>query len=125
MLVALSACGGASSYELKGRTTAPGTDGQVVVERIEGGNKLVSLSLDHLVPPSRLGPGLQIFAVWFVGPTGAQLAGQLLYDEDTRRGHLSATTPMGKFKLMVTAEKGPGATKPGDVVVTTRRVRAP
>ncbi len=124
-LVAATGCHGPSEYAVVGSPRAAGADGLLQVEEIEGGNRMLTLVLDHLPPPARLGEGLTTYAAW-VTPIGgaATKAGNLEYDEDARQGRLTATTPHGRFTLAVTAESDAAAVTPSDVVVADREVGA-
>jgi len=119
----LPGCGGPDEYAIVGTARAAGADGLIQVEEIEGGNRLVTVELDHLPPPARLGEGMRAYVVWFVGNGQTPVkAGQLDYEEDARRGSMSATTPLSSFEVRVTAETNPNAASPSDVVVADRRV---
>ncbi len=108
-------------YALVGAPLAAGTDGTVQVEELEGGNRLVTISVDYLPPPARLGDGLTTYVVWFV-PNGqpAVKAGSLDYDPDNRQGRMHATTPLHRFRLKLTAEESGAVAAPSDVVVVNR-----
>lgn len=121
---ASAACGGPTELALVGSSRAAGADGLVSVEEIEGGNRLVTVTLDHLPPAVRLGEGLTAYVVWFVGNGGPVRAGQLMYDEETRGGRMHATTPLRQFTLKITAERSADAAAPSDIVVADRRIGA-
>ena len=123
VFVVIAGCGGPSEYAVTGTERAAGADGTVMVERIEGGNYLVTLDLEHLPPPDRLGSGLTTYVVWFV-PENAQatMAGRLEYDADERTGQMRATTPLTNFDVTITAERADAVGSPGEVVVMRRRV---
>ncbi|MFW6067453.1 MAG: hypothetical protein ACOC97_03885 [Myxococcota bacterium] len=117
-------CGGPSEYALVGSARAPSADGLVEVEEIEGGNSLVTVQLEHLPPPSRLGEGLKIYMVWFEDSSQpATKAGALGFDEDSREGSMMATTPLKKFTVKVSAEKSINVSTPSEVVVAKRKVQ--
>ncbi|NCQ59871.1 MAG: hypothetical protein GW913_04265 [Myxococcales bacterium] len=116
-------CGGPAEYGLVGSARAAGTDGTVQVEEIEGGNQMVTLTLDHLPPPARLADGMTTYVVWLT-QRGQQptKAGALDYDEDARTGHMIATTPLTRFTLRITAEENRDVAAPSDLVVAERVV---
>jgi hypothetical protein len=121
----MAACGGSSEYAIVGSARAAGADGTIEVEEIEGGNRLVTVTMAHLPPPSRLGEGLTTYMVWFI-PKGQQpiKAGALGYDEDSREGTMMATSPHSDaFKVRITAEKTPQVAAPSDVTVAQRQVK--
>ena len=116
-------CGGPSEYAVVGSPRAAGTDGLLQLEAIEGGNRMLTLVLDHLPPPARIAEGMTTYAVWVVPANGtATKAGNLEYDEDARQGRLMATTPHTRFTLKVTAESAADAVTPSDVLVADREV---
>ncbi len=118
-----AACGGSSEYVIVGTARAAGADGSVTIEEIEGGNRLVTVHLQHLPPPDRLGEGLTTYVVWIV-PEGADAtkAGKLAYDAEVREGRMMATTPEGAFTLKVTAEESADVNEPSDVVVAQQQI---
>ncbi len=120
--MAAAGCGGASEHVVVGTERAPGADGTIQVEEIEGGSSLVTISITNLLPPRRLGDGLTTFVVWFEGGGTPVKAGTLDYDEDTRAGSMMATTPMTELTVSITAESEAAVTSPSDVVVVQRRV---
>ena len=122
LFVLASGCGGPAEYALAGSPRAAGADGLISVEEIEGGNRLVTVSVDHLPPATRLGEELTTYVVWFVGNGGAVKAGQLVYAEDTRQGQMHATTPLREFTLKITAERAADVAAPSDVVVADRQI---
>jgi len=119
----VSGCGGPAEYVLIGSARAAGTDGTVQVEEIEGGNHMVTLTLDHLPPPARLADGMTSYVVWLTqdGQLPAK-AGALDYDEDARTGHMIATTPLMRFTLRITAEENRDVTAPSDLTVAEQVV---
>lgn len=123
LLMTLFACGGSGEYIFVGGPRAVGLDGVAQVETVEGGNQLVSLRLQHLPPPDRMGENLSAYVVWFVAddrPTTR--AGVLEYDADTREGALTATTPFRQFNILITAEAQGDVPQPSDVIIAQRAV---
>ena len=123
LLFAVGACGGSGEYVFVGGPRAVGLDGIAQVETVEGDNQLVSLRLEHLPPPERMGENLTAYVVWFTAddhPTTR--AGVLQYDEDTRAGALTATTPLTRFNILITAEEQGDVPQPSDVVIAERAV---
>jgi len=117
------ACGGSSEFIFVGGPRTVGMDGVAQVETVEGGNRLVSLQLQHLPPPERLGEGLSAYVVWFRAEDQAPVrAGVLEYDPETREGALTATTPMADFTILVTAEAEGNAPSPSEIVVAERAI---
>ncbi len=124
LIIVVAACGGSSEYVFVGGARAVGMDGVAQVETIEGGNQLVSLRLQHLPPPDRLGSGLTAYVVWFrTADQSPTRAGVLEYDTETREGVLTATTPLTQFSILVTAEEQGDVPAPSDIVVAERAVQ--
>ena len=109
--------GGAHTYDVRGTQRDPGADAHVQVERIEGGNHLLTISVRNLTPPERLGAGNTAFVVWIHQENGpVTLASRLEYQVDQRTGRATVTTPAVHFTLLITAEQNPQATQPSDFV---------
>jgi hypothetical protein len=119
----LLGCGGPTEYVIVGTARAAGADGTIKVETIEGGNSLVSVEMQHLPPPSRLGEGLKEYIMWFeTAESPAVMEGKLEYDEKKRTAKGMATTPKKKFTVKITAEKNVQASTPSDVVVAKQKI---
>lgn len=128
VILALGAvgCGGGSwSYNVVGSRRDPGAEGTVQVERIEGGNRLVTATMHHMTPPDRLGNGLQTFVMWFRDAQGRSTKASLLeYNPGDRSARATATTPMTRFHLIVTAERNGRVAEPSDNVIFDHRINA-
>lgn len=121
----VAGCGGSRHYSVVGTDLAPGVDGTLQVEQIEGGNSLVTLSLSGLPPAGRLGDDLESYVVWIAGGDGApSRAGVLDVDEEVRTGRMMATTPLTQFTVTITAEPRADVSSPGPTVVVRREVSA-
>lgn len=111
----------AQTYPLLARTKE--VTGQVSVERIEGGQKLVVLQLEQLPPPERLAPGLREYVVWLQDPRGAAVkVGTLDYDRTHQSGNLLATTDLAAFTVRVTGERDANPSQPSAVLLAERKV---
>ena len=119
-------CGGGSwSYNVVGSSRDPGAEGTVQVEAIEGGNRLVTVSFNHMTPPSRLGNGLTTYVLWFRDPQGHSTKASILqYNEGDRSARATATTPMRRFQMMVTAERNATTAEPSENVIFQQRIGA-
>ena len=125
LLAFLSACGGTGEYAVVGTDRVPSAEGLLQVERIEGGNTLLTVSLRGLPPPRRLEGAPSAYVVWIGEPGNApRLAGRLEYDEEVRSGRMMATTPLTRFEVTITAEPDAEASAPGPVVVVQREISA-
>ena len=122
-VVVIAACGGASEYAVQGMAPAQGADGEITVEATDAGNQTLVVTMNHLMPPDRLGNGLTSYVVWII-PEGrdAELAGILAYDPEERTGQLMTTTPYPRFQVLVTAEAERRPHSPGEIIVVRRSV---
>jgi hypothetical protein len=124
--LALGSCStGSWSYNVISTQRAPGGTGTVQVERIEGGNRLVTVSFQHVVPPELLGAGLTTLVMWFRDARGQSTKASLLeFDPSSRTARATATTPMSTFALIITAERNGTVVEPSENVLFNQRVRA-
>jgi hypothetical protein len=105
-LAAMTGCGGAITFTIKGTPKAPELDGKVICDpKTEHGLTTIKFDLEHLAPPARLGSGAH-FVVWAKSEKGNWMRiGALKYDEKDRKATLEgASTPFTSFDLMVTVE---------------------
>jgi hypothetical protein len=126
MVLAALGCAGSSKYQVTGSARAPDADGRITVEKVEGGNSMVKLDLDHLAPPERMEKGATTYVVWFhrQGAPPARV-GQLAYDTGKRMGTMRATTTDRQFDVVVTAEPSGAVAAPSNVVVFEKQVETP
>jgi hypothetical protein len=119
-------CGGGSwSYNVVGSSRDPGAEGTVQVERIEGGNRLVTASMQHMTPPDRLGNGLTTYVMWFRDQRGQSTKASILeYNPDDRSARATATTPLSRFRLIITAERNGRVAEPSENVIFNHRISA-
>ncbi len=120
----LSACGN-DRYPLTGTDIALAADGEVEVEEQEG-NIFVMVRMQHLPPPQRINGPQGKYLVWFVNGNAQPVkAGVLNFDPDERTGNLTATNShRGSFTVLVTCEKTPAASFPGEKQIAKRKVPA-
>jgi len=118
----LAACGGPPIVH--GTQRAIGADAVMQVQRIEGGNQLVTVEVRHLPPPERIAPGTSRFVVWFVrSGHPATMASQLHYDPGSRQGRARATIPHRGFEVLITAERAGVVSAPSEHVMFRHRPR--
>lgn len=117
------ACAGPVRLPLSGQGDHGAVEGLVTIERVEGGERLVTISASELPPPGRLNPDLRAYVVWFEGDDGEPVrAGELIYVPEYREGRLHAATPLERFQLEITAERSGDAATPSDHVIVTQWV---
>ena len=119
-------CAGPSKYQVVGSERDPGADGRITVEKVEGGNAMVTLDLDHLAPPGRMQDGATTYVVWFnkEGRVPSRV-GQLAYDSGRRKGTMRATTTDRQFDVVVTAERSGAVHAPSTAVIFEKQVETP
>jgi hypothetical protein len=119
-------CGtGSWQYNMRATQRDPGADGTLRVERIEGNNRMVTVSLRFVAPPDRHGNGLTTYILWFRDARGAAtMASALEYDPASRTARATATTPRTQFEAIITAERNAQVGEPSDFIVFNQRVRA-
>lgn len=121
LALAVSGCGG-GSYVIRGTPRMPGVDGVISLDDAPGTNRMVTVQLEHLAPPERLAAGHQYYALWFRRGSQVIFAGTLEYDQGSRRGRATATTPLQGFEVLVSIESRPNPEQPSGNVVIQQRV---
>lgn len=117
-------CGGARNYTIRGSQRDPGADGQLQVERIDGGNHLLTFTGRNMTPPDRLGSGFTRYVLWVrTASAPATMEANLQYEPGSRSGRATATTPHQRFTVMVTAERAAESSTPSDAVVFQQQVQ--
>lgn len=97
--------------------------GVLEVEPAEGSKRALTLVLDELPPPDRLGEEFTTYVAWTKPLEGAPRAlGALEYSREERQGRLSATGPSRSFTFLVTAESSASPEAPSSLVVAEHRV---
>jgi len=120
----MASCNPPADYALVGSAYVPAAHGQIDVEKIDREEVLVTVTLDHLVPPERIELGLTHFIVWFA-PVGEQPLRQraLDYDAETQVGRASIPTALREFEVQVTAENSETPNQPSDLLVASQKIR--
>ncbi len=99
--------------------------GTLEVESAEGAASLMTVVLDELPPPGRVGESYTTYVAWAKPAEGAPIElGALRYEAGKRRGQLSATAPFRAFTFLVTAESSASPGVPSSAVVAEHRVAA-
>ena len=102
----------------------PSVHGEVEIEKIDKEQRLVTMQLDELPPPSQIEAGLTHYAVWFVVVgEDPQFQGTLEYDETSRIGRASVPTSLREFEMRVTAEGSATPTTPSYLLVASQQIR--
>lgn len=113
-------CGGGKSYALRPVTRSSGAEGELKVKKGDNENRVVSVELKHLPPPSNINGTYRTYVLW-LRPAGQQQwanMGALRIDDD-RKAKLETVTPYESFDVMVTAEaEATGQEPKGETVLT-------
>ena len=111
-----------TKIDFKGTPLLPEAHGEATVENKRGAT-MVDAHFSNVPPPTRFGPQYLTYVVWAISPEGrAQSIGELVLN-GSDKGHLTASTPMQAFALIVTAEPYYSVSKPSGVVVMENAVR--
>lgn len=122
--LALAAC--TAPLKLVSTSRSPSTDALIKVEHDENGNGILTLSVNHLPPPARLGAGLTTYVVWVSTPDQKITTNVgMLKVNDSQTGSMQATTPLREMLIKVTAEENGEATVPSQNVVIEGAVKRP
>jgi hypothetical protein len=122
VVASAAACGADGRYVVIGSARAPSTSGIVEVDELDGGSMFVTIHMEHLHPPDRLGEGLRNYVVWFEGDASTLRMGELRYDPEARTGDLAETSPMSRFTVKITAEGAKPGSKPSNFVIATQKI---
>lgn len=111
-----------TKIDFKGTPLLPQAHGDATVENKRGAT-MVDAHFSNVPPPTRFGSQYLTYVVWAISPEGrAQSIGELVLN-GSDKGHLTASTPMQAFALIVTAEPYYSVSKPSGVVVMENAVR--
>ena len=120
----IAACNPPADYALVGSAYVPAAHGDIQVEKIDRDQILITLTLDHLVPPEKVELGLTHYVVWFT-PVGEHPIRQraLDYDAEAQVDGVSIPTSLREFEVQVTAENSETPNQPSDLLVASQKVR--
>ena len=126
-LVAISmiaSCNPPADYALVGSAYVPAAHGEIDVEKIDKEEILITVTLDHLVPPEKIELGLTHYIVWFA-PVGEHPMRQraLDYDAEAQVGRASIPTSLREFEVQITAENSETPNQPSDILVASQKIR--
>ncbi|MFW2389953.1 MAG: hypothetical protein ACN4G0_16560 [Polyangiales bacterium] len=120
----IASCNPPADYALVGSAYVPAAHGEIEVEKIDKEQILITVTLDHLVTPERIEPGLSHYIVWFA-PVGEYPRRQqaLDYDPEAKIGRASIPTSLRDFDLQITAENSETPDQPSDLLVASQKIR--
>jgi len=120
----IASCNALADYALVGSAYVPAAHGEIDIEKIDKQQILVTVILDHLVPPEQIELGLTHYVVWFSTAGELPVRQQALeYDAEARIGRAAIPTSLREFELQITAENGDAPNQPSDLVVASQQIR--
>jgi len=120
----IASCNALADYALVGSAYVPAAHGEIDVEKIDKQQILITVILDHLVPPEKIELGMTHYVIWFVAPGELPVRQQALeYDAEAQNGRASIPTSLREFELQITAENGDTPSQPSDLVVASQQIR--
>ncbi len=123
-ILLIASCNALADYALVGSAYVPAAHGEIDIEKIDREQILVTVLLDHLVPPDKVEPGLTHYVVWFSAPGELPVRQQALeYDAESQTGRASIPTSLREFELRITAENGDTPNQPSDLAVASQQIR--
>lgn len=125
ILLLLVACGGPLKYNVASSPKAPGADAKIVADVKKDQNQtLLEVDIQNLAPPSRVSEGTKHYVAWYRKNDSTQWMrlASVKYDEDSRKGKLSASAPETSFDFEVSAEKEDGPASPSSEIIFSQRV---
>ena len=115
--------GGQTQVDFAGTVLLAQAKGTAIVES-KSGRTQIGARFSNLAAPNRFGGEYLTYVLWAITPDGhAKNLGEVLTNS-ADRGHLSITTDLQAFGMIVTAEPYSAVRLPSDVVVLENVVRA-
>ena len=108
--------GGSTSVDFKGTDLMPSISGHAKIDG-KAGRLAIDADIDHVGPPSAIGPQYLTYVLWAVTPEGRAVNLGEVLPNGNGRDKLSVTTDLQAFGLIVTAEPYFAVTHPSDKVV--------
>jgi hypothetical protein len=126
-LVAISmiaSCNPPADYALVGSAYVPAAHGEIDVEKIDKEEILITVTLDHLVPPEKIELGLTHYIVWFALVGEHPMRQRALdYDAEAQVGRASIPTSLREFEVQITVENSETPNQPSDLLVASQKIR--
>ncbi|HTS61254.1 MAG TPA: OmpA family protein [Candidatus Acidoferrales bacterium] len=114
--------GGPTQIDFAGTVLMPQAKGQAIVESKKG-RTAIDVKFSRVEAPGRFGPEYLTYVLWAITPEGhAKNLGEVLANSGDN-AHLTVTTDLQAFGMIVTAEPYSAVRQPSDVVVMENVVR--
>lgn len=124
VLSMIASCNPPADYALVGSAYVPATQGEIDIDKSSGDEILITVTLDHLLPPGKLEDGLTHYVVWFTPIGEYPLRQQALdYDAEAQVGRAAIATSLREFELQITAESSESPNQPSDLLVASQKIR--
>lgn len=108
---------GTTKIGFAGTQLLPDAKGEARVNS-NNGRTSIDLDIDHLTPANGFGTEYLTYVLWAITPDGRPVnLGEVLPTGSKDRSHISVTTALQSFGLMITAEPYFAVTMPSDLVV--------
>ena len=114
---------GATHIGFEGTSLLPQAKGEAKVES-NNGRTSIDAEFAHLSPANGFGPEYLTYVLWAITPEGRPVnLGEVLPTGSNDRSHITVTSNLQSFGLMVTAEPYFAVTSPSDLIVAQNVVR--
>jgi outer membrane protein OmpA-like peptidoglycan-associated protein len=108
---------GTTKIAFAGTALLPAVKGEAKVEE-RNGHATIDAEMEHLSPANGFGQEYLTYVLWAITPQGRPVnLGEILPTGSKDKSHISVTTDLQAFGLMVTAEPYFAVTMPSDLVV--------
>ena len=120
----VAGCNPPADYALVGSAFVPAAHGDIRIEKVDRGQRLIVVQMDHLPPPAEIEPKLGFYVVWF-SEVGENPVPQttLDYEPKTRVGRASIPTALRELDVQITAEQTESPSQPSDLIVAAQKIR--
>ena len=116
MAIKYNYLGGSTRIGFRGTVLLPLAQGQAKVKIHDGGTAIHAV-FEHLEPAARFGPEYMTYVLWSIAPAGQVANLGEVRIKPNGKVLLDATTSLGTFGLVVTAEPHFAVTSPSDLLV--------
>jgi outer membrane protein OmpA-like peptidoglycan-associated protein len=108
--------GGSTTVDFRGTSLMPGITGKAKIDG-KAGRLAIDVDLQHMDVPAKVGPEYLTFVLWAVTPEGRAVNLGEILPGGNGKDHISVTTDLQAFGLIVTAEPYFSVTHPSSEVV--------
>jgi len=109
--------------DFRGTVLMPKAKGQAVVQSKQGRTE-IDLHLDHMTAPSNYGREYLTYVLWALTPDGRPHNLGEIIPNSLDHSHITVTTDLQAFAMIITAEPYSAVRQPSDVVALENQVRS-